>query len=110
SFNTSSDFNRYRVTLSGDGVAALYINDSTTPLINGYTGLAVATQENRIYFGDPSNSTGGTVRWEYVAFTNAGSVPPPIPEGNVALLALIGGAFAMGGVRLVRRRPTATTA
>lgn len=103
-FDTTSDFNRYRITLSGAGEASLYVNNEVTPLISGYTGTALGTQSNLIYFGDASNSSiGGVVHWEYMAFTNSEMVAP-IPEAGSVMLLLLGGGLAAGGARWTARR------
>ncbi len=98
SYDTTSDFTVYRITLSEGGIASLYANHSSTPLIADYSGSD--NSNNKISFGDSSNSIGGISHWEYVAFTNQGSFAP-IPEPtSVSLL----GVTLLLGARLCRRQ------
>ena len=97
-------FHTYRITLDGNGAgtASLYIDNSATPVISGYSGTP--TTANEVRFGDLSSSTGGTSEWEYFAFTNSGSFAP-IPEPSTLLL--MGAALAVLITFRVHRRKLA---
>ncbi len=92
SLDTSSDFNTYRITLSGDGegLVSIYVNNSTTAVISGYAGVTAST--DAIIWGDTSTVIGGTTTWEYFAYTNSGAFAP-IPEAHT--LALCGTGMAL---------------
>ncbi len=95
-FDTSSDFNTYRITLSPTEGANLYVNGNVTPLISGYAGGAISPWTNHVYFGDASGSAGGVIYFDYFAFTNAG-VFAPVPEPATVGLLLFGAVVVIRG-------------
>jgi|GEM_PF-2580310 len=97
SFDTTGAFNTYRVTLES-GSMSLYVNNSTTAAVSGYTGTANDTS-NVVYFGDVSGTVAGVSEWEYLAFTNAGAYAP-VPEPTSLGLFVAG----LATVLLTRRR------
>ncbi|AHF94715.1 hypothetical protein OPIT5_23805 [Opitutaceae bacterium TAV5] len=97
--DTKADFNTYRLTLTPAGVVSLYINNSATPVITDYGGQA--NTSDQIYFGSGAAQVGGTVLWDYIAFTHTGAFAP-IPEpGSVAL---VGGLVGFTVMLLRRKR------
>jgi hypothetical protein len=84
----------YRITLEG-GALSLYLNNSPTAAVSGYTGTGDYTG-NAFIFGDASGNVGGTSEWQYVAFTNDGAFAP-VPEPAAV------GLFAMGAAIFLSR-------
>lgn len=97
SFDTTGAFNTYRFTLAS-GSMSLYVNNSTTAAVSGYTGTTPVSS-NEVLFGDFSGNAAGVSEWEYVAFTNAGAFAP-VPEPTVLGLFVAG----LSTVLLTRRR------
>lgn len=100
----TSVFNVFRLTLTGSGATAtmnVYLNNDPTPIIQNFASSAANTN-NRIYFGDPSNSVGGITQWDYIAFTNDGAYAP-VPEPGTAMLLGLGLAILGWRARRINR-------
>ncbi len=71
----TSEFHVFRVTLDAEGVAKLYMDGASEPIITTYG----APSENRavILFGSRTNTTGGVSEWKYLAYTTNGAFPTP---------------------------------
>ncbi len=93
-----TEFQTFRLTITGDGSLSLYLNNSTTAAVSNYNGTSVQTTRF-FYFGDAGGG-GGVVDWEYVALTNQGAFAP-VPE-PAAVYAMAG--VVLAGVLFQRRR------
>lgn len=94
--NTTDGFHDYRFTVSGlAGIGSLYLDGSQTPL---FTTTGIADSANVLDFGDVTGIyDGGTVRWDYIRWTNAGAFS--IPEPSAVMMLALGGTLLLRAQR-----------